>query len=342
MLAATVAQWRRARPGSTLTVLSADPEQTSRVHQVPAIPRTDLRAITRALRRCDLFLSGGGSLIQDATSARSLLYYLGLLALARRLAGGVMIYAQGLGPLRRPWARRAAAWVLDRTDLITVRDGDARRLLADLGVRRPPVHLVADPAFALEPAPPESAEAALAEAGVPRGAPRIGLALRPWGTGDVVAPVVEAMQALGDAGAAFALLPMHPRVDLPVCEDAARRLGARAGVVRAALTPGEMMAVIGAMDLLIGARLHALIFAIATGVPPVGLSYDPKVAGLFAEAGLDTLLPLEGLTAPRLAATIASASRRREELRDRLRPAAAAFRVRAAEAVRLAAALLRS
>ncbi|MEW5935139.1 MAG: polysaccharide pyruvyl transferase family protein, partial [Bacillota bacterium] len=39
------------------------------------------------------------------------------------------------------------------------------------------------------------------------------------------------------------------------------------------------------LDLVIGMRLHALIFAVAAGVPVVGVSYDPKVESFLAEVG---------------------------------------------------------
>ena len=58
--------------------------------------------------RADLFISGGGSLLQDATSWRSVPYYAGLMRLARWMGVPVFVYAQGIGPLRRPWLRRLA------------------------------------------------------------------------------------------------------------------------------------------------------------------------------------------------------------------------------------------
>src|SRR5439155_1447425 len=85
----------------------------------------------------DLFISGGGSLVQDVTSARGALYYLGLLGLATRLAHATMVFAAGIGPLRRGWLRALARRILNRVTLITVRDEGSRRLLQQLAVHRP-------------------------------------------------------------------------------------------------------------------------------------------------------------------------------------------------------------
>src|SRR2546428_12071439 len=133
-----------------MVVLSAAPDQTKSLHGVAGVSRT--MGALPAMAGADLFISGGGTLIQDATSARSALYYLGLLGLATVLARATMVYAAGIGPLRRGWLRTLATGVLNRVTLITVRDEDSRRLLPELAVRRP-VQGGADSAFGLGTGP---------------------------------------------------------------------------------------------------------------------------------------------------------------------------------------------
>src|SRR5439155_13789987 len=125
---------------------------------------------------------------QDVTSARGALYYLGLLGLATRLARATMVFAAGIGPLRRGWLRALARRILNRVTLITVRDEGSRRLLQQLAVHRP-VQVVADPAFALDPAPVADIRDLV---GAPR-SPRIGVALRPWRDG-------RFLRGLGEGG----------------------------------------------------------------------------------------------------------------------------------------------
>lgn len=52
----------------------------------------------------------------------------------------------------------------------------------------------------------------------------------------------------------------------------------KSSVVFRICQPNEMLAIIANLDLLIGMRLHSLIFAAQNAVPMLGLSYDPKVA----------------------------------------------------------------
>ncbi|MGM9631558.1 MAG: polysaccharide pyruvyl transferase family protein [Eubacteriales bacterium] len=55
--------------------------------------------IAKMLCGADLFVFGGGSLLQDSTSTASLLYYIALIRLARRLARRTVMLANGIGPI---------------------------------------------------------------------------------------------------------------------------------------------------------------------------------------------------------------------------------------------------
>lgn len=333
VLASMLAALRARLPGAEYVVLSADPPATARLHRVAAVSRTGIGAV-RAIAGADLLISGGGSLIQDATSARSALYYLGVLGLATVLARRTMVFAQGIGPLRRRWIRVLARWVLNRVDLITLRDEDSRRLVAELGVHRPSI-LVADPVFAMDAAPATRAEEIL------RGAarPRIGVAVRPLGDDRYLSALIDGLAALrAQTGASIVALVFHPAYDEAMSAAVSRATGGR---VIAGLPPQEMMAVIGALDLLVGIRLHALICAVATGVAQVGLSYDPKVEALFRRVGVGQLLPLSGLQPAPVRQALMSAWGSREAVRPRLLAVAASLREDALRAADLAAALVR-
>ena len=88
---------REKLPDVDITVLSQSPAQTSEKYGVKAARRMSLWDILRSVWRCDLLLSGGGSLLQDATSGRSILYYLFILRLAQLLHKQTFIYSQGIG-----------------------------------------------------------------------------------------------------------------------------------------------------------------------------------------------------------------------------------------------------
>lgn len=303
---------RCAGERARLLVLSQNPDDTTRLHNLPAVYRMSASLVRQTLRESDLLLSGGGSLLQDTTSVRSLLYYLWVARVAFSVGVPVMFYAQGLGPLRRSFSRTLVRMVANRTAAITVRDEPSARLLASIGVNRPPIEVTADPAFALSPATPDCVDALLRAEGLPTATPLLGVALRPWG-GAEESPV-EAYAALLVAlarrcNAQPVLLPMHAGDDVTFAEQVAERTGCPAEfpVIRHAYPPNVLLGLTGRMQAVVALRLHALIFAARVGVPPFALSYDPKVENLMRGLGLvDSLEHWRGFDPDEVAERVAS------------------------------------
>ena len=337
VLAGTIEALRCLRPDIEIAVLSANPEPTARAHGVRAIPRDRPADLLHALRQCDLCLSGGGSLFQDATSWRSPWYYLGVLALAQRLGRPTAVYAQGIGPLRGRVVRRTAARLLDAVQIITLRDQASLAVLDRWGVRRPPIALAADPALLLRP---EWSPRVMAERSRWGGGRCFGLALRSWADDRWLEALAGAARAASRRfDARWICLSMHPSNDLTTATRVAAEIGAAATVVRGPFTPCEMLALTGDLALLVGMRLHALIFAALLGVPLVALAYDPKITAFAREVG-EPCLDLDAPDFLRLGQTIASAAESLPERRARLLAAVAPIKARAALAPRLVANLL--
>lgn len=275
---AAIAQTLHTHGGDPkLTVLSSDPTATQRDHGIRAVRRKDL---FRALPDADALFQGGGSLLQDATSARSVYYYLYVILAARIIRRPVFLYAQGIGPLMRPTSRAAVRAVLNRVQGITVRDSGSRALLESLGVSKPPVYVTADPVWALEPAPKERARLIWERQGLPTDGTSVGLALRTWPGSDVAGIGAGIAEGLRERGLTPVLLPMQRPED----EVLARRISEGSDppvlCLQGAYHPAEIMAFTRECTFVIGMRLHALIFAAAVGTPVMGLSYDPKVTAL--------------------------------------------------------------
>ena len=301
ILAGTLAALRKC--GVEPAVLSADPALTREQHGVAAFHRYGPHEIARALRSAALLLSGGGGLLQDATSLRSLLYYLFVLRLARRRGVPTMLFAQGIGPLRRRIARALVRREAEAARCITVRDRASRELLEQCGVRRN-IEVTADASFLLDPA----AECASGQASAmlrDLRRPLIGAALRPWGDMQWIGQVSEALRRASDLlGGTIAFLTFDRSHDYPLAERLARQCEGRAVVV-SPQTPGEMLAAFSCLDLVVALRLHGAIFSISAGRPLVMLSYDPKCDAFCREAALDDPLQIASLTSERFVATMA-------------------------------------
>ena len=306
VLAGLVTGFRAARPAGDLEIvaLSGDPAGTQAAHGIAAADRYRPAALLREIGRADLVLSGGGSLLQDVTSAHGIFYYLGVVRMAQMLGKKTMFIAQGIGPLRRTRSRRLVKSVADRLNAVTVRDPDSAALLRELGVTRPPLEVTADPALLLaapEGPLPRSGRGASERKVLPpsphsgegpgEGTSSFGVALRPWQGQDGIAAHVADACASVLSGRRALLLPMQPGSDKPVAEQFVRDwhqgngAGNRATLcsTEKGLTP--LLANIASCELMIGMRLHALILAAAAGVPSVALSYDPKVDAFMQGSG---------------------------------------------------------
>jgi len=342
VLAGIIASLRAASAQDIeIIVHSSDPPATMELHGIPAVNRYVFGDLVRSIRAADLVISGGGSLLQDVTSARSILYYLGVLRLARLLGRRTMIYAQGIGPINRPVNRFLARMELERTCAITVRDESSYRLLQDLGVRRPRMEITADPSFAIEPASPEDASEALNAAGVQPGMDLLGVALRPWPRQERW--LEEAAAGISQAASELKLQPvmlaMQPSADLPIADQAARVMGIPSVVIRTTVSPRLTKAIAGSVGLMVAMRLHALIFAASMGVPGVALSYDPKVEEFARSMGMG-VMDVRELAAADLKAAIVQAWNRRQDLSKLAAERAGLMREKALRSAKIACDML--
>lgn len=279
MLAAMIEVLTDLEPNIKITVISGNPSDTRERHGVNAVYRLNYPEIIRALSKSDLLMSGGGSLLQDVTSDRSLYYYLSIMMLAKKLGKKVMLYAQGIGPVRGSLARGAMSYIGNMVDLITVRDEGSRDELKRLKVTKPPVYVTADPVVAMHPVDKQIGRTILSKSGVEGGAPLIGISVREWKDWShykhVMAQVSD--QIIDEFGARVVFLPMQWPEDFTAAKKIASRTKLPATVLAGKYTTSELLSLIGNFDMLISIRLHALIFASVMHVPMIGLSYDPKI-----------------------------------------------------------------
>lgn len=303
VLGGVLAGLRAEVPAVLPVVLSGNPQQTSELHGVAAIQRMDYRSIKAEFAHCDLFISGGGSLLQDVTSWRSPLYYLALLYYAQHCNVPSMLLAQGIGPLRLAINRTLTRKVLNSVDAITLRDEASAKLLLDWGIDQPPIEVTADTSFLLLP-DNSSRVQKWWEDNIPAGQSVIAVALRRWPAADAV----EHYSAIADSLSDFAqqnnslvlYIPMQPLEDLSIAQDLSRWTSSVNRVLDIELTPCEMLALVERCDMMLAMRLHALIFAVHRLVPAVALSYDPKVRDFAHAAHLAAPLEWEDVSIEKL------------------------------------------
>jgi polysaccharide pyruvyl transferase CsaB len=261
----------------TPLVLSGNPVQTNQDYGVAACDRMAFPAVLQALRQSDAFIWGGGSLMQDTTSPISPFYYGGLMAIAQRLGLKTIAWAQGIGPLKRPWSQQLARQVFKRCSAVSVRDVGSAKLLTAWQI---PFTLAPDPVWALQ------AKAVPGLWNLP--APRVAVALRPdiHLTPDRLQQFAQALASFQQATQTCILLvPFQPVQDLAIAEAIQTQLSGPSQILT--LTdPQQLRGVFQGVEFTIAMRLHGLIMAAAAGCRCYALSYDPKVSQLMQDLDL--------------------------------------------------------
>lgn len=307
ILRAIVNEMREIDPDMPLCVMSRRPVDTSLDYRVDSIFTFDVPKMHARMRRAAVYINGGGSLIQDITSNRSLYFYLYTLAAAKRRGARVMMYGCGIGPVTSTSNRSRAARVLNRyVDTITLREDDSRAELDRMGVSQPHIAMAADPALTLSPAAEETVDAAFASAGIPAHGEYLCLCVRNWpGFEQAVPAIAQAVQyAREKYGLALVVLPIEMPKDASAGDAVVRELDFTPYVFRRRFDTETTIGIISRMRCVLSMRLHALVFAAREGVPNAGIVYDQKVKGFMRYMHADLYVDLDAADAHTLCAFI--------------------------------------
>lgn len=302
ILEAIVAEMREIDPDLRLYVLSRSPRSTRLRYRVDSSYTFNIFAMRRAMKRSRLYINGGGSLMQDVTSTRSLVFYLHTLKTAKRKGAKVMMYGCGIGPINRSHNRRRASRILNGyVDAITLREDGSLAELKSLGVTKPQVSLAADPALTLSPSDEALVESALIASGAEPNGRYFCLALRKWKNwGEKRADLAAAADYAAEKyGLTPLFLPIERR-DAEAAREVASLMRSRSLELAPQQNARTVIGVLGRMKSVLAMRLHGLIFAAGQGVPVVGVAYDPKVSSFMDYMDVELCVNIEDISREKL------------------------------------------
>lgn len=299
ILTAIVKDILNFNPKARVKVLSKDPDKTEKLCPVSAANRFKLSDVIRSLRATDILVSGGGSLLQDVTSTRSLFYYLALMKLALLYNKPVMVYANGIGPVNKPFNRKLVKWILNKVDFISLRDEDSRICLEEMGVKNKNIKVTADPVFTLLAAPLTRVNRIFENENIKRDRPLVGVSIRHWKNDELL--IEELAKAINtiilSKNINVVLIPMHYPEDLKISQALIDRVNnPNCHLLQAKYTVEDLMGVIGELKLMVAMRLHSLIYAATQITPMLGLVYDPKVESLLKELEVPYKLSVDDIS----------------------------------------------
>ena len=272
-----------------IVVLSANPELTAKRYGVRSMQRKSFSEFWASLTQTRLLISGGGGLFQNTKTLGSIIFYGLQILMAKANNAKVLIYAQGIGPLRGRLAENICRQIFAQADEIILRDDASMRFLADWqlkGTRS------ADPVWNLAATElPPAVKTQLTELGGSEKNSRcIGLSLRPSPelTNSHLERLSEGLHACLAEDESLLLLPLQIDQDTEVLEQFAKlwqAKGRKSQMLDSRLLelPSQWLGVFSQLKMLVGMRLHAIIMSLKCGKPVAGIAYDPKVTQLLAE-----------------------------------------------------------
>jgi len=286
-----------------ICVLSAHPSETSKIYRVKAINRWNPLSVAVAIFHTDLFVFGGGGLLQDLTSTWSIYYYLGLILLAKLFFKKVFLISQGVGPIRKKINRKVTGIVLGLVDGITARDKlsecELRKLNRDLLVCIVPDPVLNLDRITLTTGPGLCPPLPLSEGrgSLPNERPIVGVCLQGLGKDERFKQIIrETCDELArKITSRVIFIPFHKLEDLKISKEiiANKTNGYHLflwGDVR------DLFEIYKKIDLILGMRLHSIILACLLNKPFLAISfprthplYDPKVESFLEALGYDSI-----------------------------------------------------
>jgi len=269
LLSQTIRMIKEIRPDSEIKSLSYCAAKTKELHGIGTIGRNKYFEIVRAIRQADIVVGGGGSMLQNVTSKRSLVYYLALLRLAKAFNKKVILLGNGFGPVSGKFS-----------------DSQTIKNLQRLGVKTR-IELAADLSYyGYEPSKRSKSK-------------RVALNVRPWKNNEVIIEEISKFaKKLLENGYEVDFLSMQKDRDEKLKEKIEEKSG-----ISLPLIPNTVDGFLKTSEnysCLVGMRLHALIWAGLKDLPFVGIEYDPKIAAYVDSTGQLSVGPVDEIEAEKL------------------------------------------
>jgi polysaccharide pyruvyl transferase CsaB len=338
----------RASVEVDVVIFSHNPKDTEQRHKVRAVPIREMHKddVIRELRELDLFILGGGGILYD----ESIEIYLRDVIWAIDLQIPVMVYAVSVGPLKAPESKQLVAQVLNRVEKITVREGEAKRRLHDLGITQE-IEITSDPALLLKPQP--FSKDMLKKEGISSETPLVGFSVREPGPAApdlnieqyhaMLANAADFMVERIDAQVVFVPMELGEHKDPQHSHAVISKMAnaQRASVLKGQYTAGEVLGLVKHLSFAVGMRLHFLIFSGIQSVPFVPLPYASKVSGFLSDLEMP-MPPIAALNVGKLCAFLDRSWDFRNRIKKQLEERIPALQERAKTTNRILCDLLRS
>jgi len=274
----------------------------------------------KAVKAADYFILGGGGLF-DGTSKKAILIW-GIQAwFAYHYKKPVIMYGQSLGEISSGFAQKVVKKMFRKAEFIAVRDESSKQLLKTW-IKGKKILVMPDLVFGIESI--KNAEQNHYDAKEPRIAEQktLLLSLRPFKHtteqfNKVLADFVDT--ATAETGLPVELIPFKKVMDEKYQKAIAETTKAKPKLLEYTDDKEKLNEIYGKAKVLIGMRLHSILYAIKTGTPFLAINYNPKVKNILESLGLSAfIIEIKDATPENLLKHLNEILEKNEQIREKL------------------------
>lgn len=274
LLRSAIERARREFGSLPIRALTKNGTADGGIFGVSCVKRSSPIVLFRELRGCRYFVFGGGTLLQNRTSNRSLVYYSTLVRIAKRNGAICLAWGNGIGEIKgRVW-QKIAKNALASCDFLGIRDCESlKRAEALLGEKDRKMQLEGDLAEGIEACGEARAEFLLFSLFGSEKIPSfVIVALNGQAYREGLAQSI--LDGIRERGHCPVFVVMHEGEDSEVSERLCKRYG---GKILKGVCFSDLIGLAARSKGVYSMRLHALIAAKKAGTPFHGMGDDEKI-----------------------------------------------------------------
>lgn len=257
-----------------ISALSFDAKKISARYGIKGVSRLKSFSIVSHIKSVDVVVCGGGSILQDKTSSKSLYYYMGILFLAKLFGKKIYLLGNGYGPIDKTHNKMMVSMLLKLANGVIARDDESFENYREHRVKH--LYNGVDCAFLGELGNKYSDESAEFEEyrkrhGIEK--PYVIFTLRNWnGFETAVEEIKQSMELLRQRGYDICFLSMK----MPEDEEIIRKYFGD-GIISLEREMKMLPLLFRRAEFTVGMRLHGIILSAIFKTPFIAIPYDPKV-----------------------------------------------------------------
>lgn len=299
------------------------------------------------MANADVIISApGGPYFGDLYTSHEIREHLLHICLSKILRKPVMIYGPSMGPFRSHWRNIIRRYILNKVEIITLRDHISKKYLDNLNLTNPLVYLTTDSAFQdIIDIDKDEVESILLREKIKNAQSKdvnkkLLIGITPTGAewnyrnsanpqknqeryNKIIAKTIDYLIDKFDATIVFFPQLYGNSDDMPLINDIIKMVDKKDAVkVLSKEWDSEIQqAIVSQMDLFIGNRYHSVIFALKGAVPTICLAYEHKSIGVMDAVKLNKfVIKIGTLSYEILIDTINQVWIERKEIRNILKP----------------------